>query len=78
MEKDKKSIFLKMKQKLAELANEVQNTFPNGRGVIVFELKKPDFFSLKKDFGIESDERQFKLDISGVEIIIILDELLNV
>lgn len=66
-----------MKQKLAELADEMQKLFPNSRGVIVYELKKQDFYSLRKDFNIEGDDKQFKLDISGTEIIFILDELLN-
>ena len=66
-----------MKEKLAQLADEMQNLFPNSRGVMVFELNKPDFYSLKKDFDIKTDDKQFKLDISGTEIIMILDELLN-
>ena len=66
-----------MKQKLAEIVDEMQQLFPNGRGVLVFELKKPDFYSLKKDFNIQTDEKQFKVEISGTEIIFILDELLN-
>jgi hypothetical protein len=66
-----------MRQRLAELADEMQNIFPNGKGVIVFELKSPDFYSLKKEFNINTNDKQFKLDISGTEIILILDELLN-
>lgn len=68
-----------MKEKLAQIADEVEKLFPNGRGVIVYELKKPDFYSIKKEFNIsDKGEQQFKLDISGTEIIFILDELLNV
>jgi len=66
-----------MKQRLAELADEMQKLFPNSRGVIIYELKKEDFYSLRKDFNIEGNDKQFKLDISGTEIIFILDELLN-
>lgn len=67
-----------MKQKLAEISDEMQKLFPNGRGVVVFELKLPDFLNIKKDFNIEGEIKQFKIDISGTEIIFILDELLNV
>lgn len=67
-----------MKKELAEITDKVQALFPNGRGVLVYELKKPDFYSLKKEFDInETENKQFKIDISGVEVIFILDELLN-
>lgn len=67
-----------MKQKLAEISDEMQRLFPNGRGVVVFELKLPDFINIKKDFNVNGDTKQFKIDISGTEIIFILDELLSV
>lgn len=67
-----------MKQKLAEISDEMQRLFPNGRGVVVFELKLPDFINIKKDFNVDGDTKQFKIDISGTEIIFILDELLSV
>lgn len=67
-----------MKQKLAELTDEAQRLFPNGKCVLVYELNKADFWSLKKEFNLQNgEEKQFKLDISGTEIIFILDELLN-
>lgn len=68
-----------MKEKLAQIADEIDKLFPNGRGVIVYELKKPDFLNIKKEFNIlDTSDQQFKIDISGTEIIFILDELLNV
>lgn len=68
-----------MKQKLAEVTDVVEKLFPNGKAVIVYELKKPDFLNIKKEFNIlETKDNQFKIDISGTEIIFILDELLNV
>jgi len=68
-----------MKQKIAEIADQIEKLFPNGKGVLVFELKIQDFTYIKKEFGIENNkEKQFKIDISGTEIIFISDELLKV
>lgn len=68
-----------MKEKLAELTEEIQRLFPNGKGLLVYELNKADYMFIRKDFNIpQNDEKQFKIDISGTEIVFILDELLNV
>ena len=65
-------------EKLAILSDAVENLFPQGKGILVFELKKYDFFDVQKKFGIKSDDdTKFKIDISGTEIIFLLDELLN-
>lgn len=67
-----------MKQKLAKIVDDIQQLLPNGKGVVVFELNKNDFMSVQNEFGgIKMDEKQFKVDISGTEVIFILDELLN-
>jgi len=68
-----------MREKLAEITDQIEKLFPNGRGVLVFELKSNDFMNVKANFNIiEIKEKQFKIDISGVEVIFILDELLKV
>ena len=68
-----------MKEKLAEIADSIEKLFPNGKGVLVFELNDKDFQELKSNFNIRNkSEKQFKIDISGTEIIFILDELLKV
>lgn len=65
-------------EKLAIMCDAMENLFPQGKGVMVFELKKYDFFNVQQNFGIKSeDPGKFKIDISGVEIIFLLDELLN-
>lgn len=75
----KKSTIIEMKEKLAELTEEIQRLFPNGKGLLVYELNKADYMFIRKDFNIpQNDEKQFKIDISGTEIVFILDELLNV
>ena len=68
-----------MKQKLAEITDQIEKLFPKGKGVLVYELNREDFFKTKTEFNIiETIDKQFKIDISGVEIIFILDELLKV
>lgn len=65
-------------EKLAILSDAVENLFPEGKGIMVFELKKYDFFDVQKKFGITSDDpSKFKIEISGTEIIFLLDELLS-
>ena len=66
-------------ERMALISDAIDNLFVNGRKVIVVELKKNDFEETKKQFkNISPDLTQFKIDISGVEFIFILDELLNV
>lgn len=68
-----------MKEKIAEITDQIEKLFPNGKGVLVYELKKDDFIKVKAEFNIvETTDRQFKIDISGTEVIFILDELLKV
>jgi len=65
--------------KLALLADAVENTFPNGKGVVVFELNSKEFETTQKELLIPSQEKsQFKIDMSGTEFIFLKDELLNV
>ena len=65
-------------EKLAIMSDAVENLFPEGKGILIFELKKYDFFDVQKKFGITSDDPgKFKIEISGTEIIFLLDELLN-
>lgn len=65
-------------EKLALLTDAVDNLFPNGKKVIVFELKEEDFKKVQQNFRqIDKDHKQFKIDISGIEFIFLLDELLS-
>ena len=66
-------------EKLALLSDAVDELFPNGRKVVVFELKEEEFKQVQQNFRqIDQTHKQFKIDISGTEVIFILDELLNV
>lgn len=65
-------------EKLALLTDAVDNLFPDGKKVIVFELKEEDFKKVQQNFRqIDKDHKQFKIDISGIEFIFLLDELLS-
>lgn len=67
-----------MKEKMAQIVDQIQNLYPNGKGVIVFELNMSDYINTQKEFGgVKMEEQKFKVDISGTEIIFILDGLLN-
>ena len=65
--------------KIALLADAVEKIFPNGRGVVVFELKDDDFETTKKELLVPNPGlNQFKVDMSGTEFIFLRDESLNV
>ena len=66
-------------ERMALVSDAIDNLFVNGKKVIVVELNKFDFEEIKKQFkNVDQGLNQFKIDISGVEFIFILDELLNV
>jgi hypothetical protein len=61
-------------EKLALITDGIQNVVPDGVGVIVFELKPHDFYRVKNYFKqLGLNEGRFKIDISGVEVIFILE-----
>ena len=65
-------------EKLAMISEAVDDLFPVGRKAVVFELKKEDFKKVQINFRqIDHNYKQFKIDISGVEFIFLLDELLS-
>ena len=65
-------------EKLALITDASQNLFPNGKMVIVFELKLEDFKRVQNNFRqIDHGHKQFKIVISETEFIFILDELLK-
>ena len=65
-------------EKMALISDAVDNIFPNGKKVIVFELKLEDFKKVQNNFReIDRGHKQFKIDISGVEFIFLLDDLLD-
>ena len=65
-------------EKLALIADATDSLFPEGRKAVVFELKRIDFKKVQNNFrDIDRLHKQFKIDISGVEFIFLLDESLN-
>jgi hypothetical protein len=65
-------------EKLAIIAEASDDLFPDGRKAIVFELKLNDFKKVQNNFRqVDHSHKQFKIDISGVEFIFLLDELLS-
>lgn len=66
-------------ERMALVSDAIDNLFTNGKKVIVIELNKFDFEQTKRQFkNVDRTLNQFKIDISGIEFIFILDELLNV
>lgn len=68
----------RMMEKFALLADAMENIYPQGKGVVVFELNEDDFNQTQKEMLIPTDvSPQFKVDISGTEFIFLKRELLN-
>jgi len=65
-------------EKLAIIAEASDELFPDGRKAMVFELKLKDFKKVQNNFRqVDQSHKQFKIDISGIEFIFLLDELLT-
>jgi hypothetical protein len=73
MEENKESIIGVM-EKLAMITDAVQSLFPDGKSVIAFELPEVSFKEVQKNFReIDRNYKKFKIDISGVEVIFVLE-----
>jgi hypothetical protein len=65
-------------EKLALIADATDSLFPVGRKAVVFELQLKEFKKVQNNFrDIDRLHKSFKIDISGVEFIFLLDELLS-
>lgn len=61
-------------EKLALISDATQSLFPNSKSAIVYELQEKDFKEVIGHFReIDRGHKKFKIDISGVEIIFILE-----
>lgn len=61
-------------EKLAIIAESVQTLF-EGKGTIIFELKKHEYKPVISHFReIDRHHKQFSIDISGTEFHFVLDE----
>jgi len=61
-------------ENLALITDGVQALFPTSKSVLIYELNSGDFTYVKSHFkNIKIDENQIKIDISGTEVIFILE-----
>jgi hypothetical protein len=59
---------------LALIVDGIQSLYPTSKSVLIYELKFSDFQYVKSNFkNIKIDENQIKIDISGTEIVFILE-----
>lgn len=65
-------------EKLALIADATDSLFPVGRKAVVFELPLYEFKKVQNNFrDVDRLNKSFKIDISGIEFIFLLDELLS-
>ena len=65
-------------EKLALISDASSQLFPEGRIAMVFDLKEDDFKKVQNNFReVDRNHKQFKIDISGIEFIFLLDGLLS-
>lgn len=62
-------------EKLALITDALQDLFPDGKIICVFELKRKDFKKIQSNFRkIDSGFNKFSIDISGVDYVFINEE----
>jgi hypothetical protein len=62
-------------EKLAMISDAMEDLFPDGKIIGVFELGKKDYRKVQKHFrDVDRSHKKFKIDISGVEFVFTLDE----
>ena len=62
-------------EKLALIADGLEELFPNGTIAVALELRKTEFKKVQKNFRtIDHAHKQFKIDLSGVEFMFLLNE----
>lgn len=61
-------------EKLALISDATTTTFPDGKSAILFELNENDFKIVLGHFRkMDQGHKKFKIDMSGVEMVFILD-----
>ena len=71
MEENKES-FIGVIEKLALVTDGIQNIFPDGKVICVYELDEEDFKKVQENFRkIDHSHKRFSIDISGVEHVFI-------
>jgi hypothetical protein len=77
MEENNKSID-GIVEKLALIVEATETLFPDGKMVVVFQLKDDDFKRVQDNFReIDRGHNQFKIDISGTEFIFLQETSLT-
>jgi hypothetical protein len=62
-------------EKLAMIVDASDELFPNGKMLLAFELKEPEFKKVQENFrDIDKAFKQFKIEMSGNDIMFLLDE----
>lgn len=65
-------------EKLAMITDATQELFPYGKSLILFELNEDDFKKVQNNFRqIDKTHKKFTVDISGVEVVFIIENTLN-
>jgi hypothetical protein len=59
--------------KLALVADGLQDLFPNGKTLIIVEVNSFEFDEIKKLTNLNTVNGKIKIDISGVEILFLLE-----
>jgi hypothetical protein len=78
MEEDKKSID-GIIEKLALITDGIQTLFPDGKTVVVIEIDSKEYKKIQKNFrDVDSVYNQFKIDVSGVEFVFVLEDSLKI
>jgi hypothetical protein len=74
MEENQKSID-GIIERLALIADGLEELFPEGTIAVALELKNDEFKKVQKNFRtIDHSHKQFKIDLSGVEFMFLLNE----
>ena len=62
-------------EKLAMIVDASDELFPNGKMLLAFELKEVEFKKVQENFReIDKSYKQFKIEMSGNDIMFLLDE----
>jgi len=71
MEENKESV-IGVIEKLALVTDGLQNIFPDGKVICVYELDDEDFKQVQENFRkIDHSHKRFSIDISGIEHVFI-------
>lgn len=66
-------------EKLAMIVDAADELFPNGKMLLAFELKETEFRKVQENFrDIDKSFKKFKIELSGSDIMFLLDESSNV